>query len=273
MSQEVESFARSVRQLVGRHELQDSWRPGCALDDHRDDLSAGLSALGWDDLVEGGPSALPFLGAAALELGRAAAPFSTVISALGGSPVSGGLAMYVDTCSWVALPGPDDGYSLARIVSSEPVNFSDSLGVHRVTETAGGDTPGNAADRLAAWETGTVGYLAGLADGVLSLTVDHARNREAFGKTLAQIETVQQRLADAATVTEALVLSAREGATGLPALAHASSVATTVMAQGHQVVGAIGFTLEFPLQRFSRRAKALSAFASSWIDQRLVPAA
>jgi alkylation response protein AidB-like acyl-CoA dehydrogenase len=41
------------------------------------------------------------------------------------------------------------------------------------------------------------------------------------------------------------------------------------MVHGHMVFGAIGFTLEFPLQRYSRRAKALGSFVDGWIDQRI----
>jgi alkylation response protein AidB-like acyl-CoA dehydrogenase len=45
------------------------------------------------------------------------------------------------------------------------------------------------------------------------------------------------------------------------------------MVHGHMIFGAIGFTLEFPLQRYSRRAKALGSFVNGWIDQRLGQAA
>jgi len=44
--------------------------------------------------------------------------------------------------------------------------------------------------------------------------------------------------------------------------------AGSVISHGHLVFGAVGFTLEFPMQRYSRRAKALGSFVDGWIDQR-----
>lgn len=272
MSDEVNAFAHSVRQLAADHMSSDSWAPGRAVDDHNPKLSAALREVGWFELATEGRDVLPFLGAGAVELGRAAAPFVDVLSILGGSPLAQRLALYGGSCGTV-VELHEHGYSLAGISISEPVNFADSLGVHAVTATSAPTEPDTATARIAAWETGMAGYLAGLADKSVSQAIDHARNREAFGKTLAQIEPVQQRLAEAATVSEALVLSAREGATGLAALAHAAATVGSVMAHCHQVLGALGFTLEFPLQRYSRRSRAIAAFAHSWIDQRLDVAA
>ncbi|MGH8879822.1 MAG: acyl-CoA dehydrogenase family protein, partial [Stackebrandtia sp.] len=230
----------SVRRLLAGHDLVDGWLPGRAVDDHRPDLSAALAGVGWSELPAAGEDALPFIGAAAVEMGRAVAPFIDVVSVLGGSPSVQGLAMY-----------------------------GASLGVHLVSLAGTSTAVAGPAQRMAAWETATVGYLAGLADSSVSRAIDHARHRQVFGRTLAQIETVQQRLADAATVSDSLVLAAHEGASGLAALAHATGAVGGVMTHCHQVLGAIGFTIEFPMQRYSRRAKAIASFANAWIDQRL----
>jgi alkylation response protein AidB-like acyl-CoA dehydrogenase len=148
--------------------------------------------------------------------------------------------------------------------------FADSLGVHAVSGVdEARPIDGGADKRQAAWEAATVGYFAGLASFVVDTAIEHAREREIFGRTLAHLDAVQQRLADAATTTDALALSAREGAHGLPALAHAASSTWSVMLHGHMIFGAIGFTLECPLQRYSRRAKALGAFVDGWIDYRI----
>jgi hypothetical protein len=272
LSAELETFASSVRQLLAHHTQPDAWRPGRQADDHRSALTTALAEIGWEDLPDGGNEALPFVGAAAVEMGRSAAPYCDVLSLLGGSPMVGGLAMYVGSRGVVAAPVAA-GYTLSPVVESRAVNFADALDVHLVDQTAPAVSAPNALARIAAWETATLGYLAGLADGSVVRAVAHARDREVFGKSLAQIETVQQRLADAATVADALVLSAQEGATGLPALAHATGAMGSVMSHCHQVFGAIGFTLEFPMQRYSRRAKALSSFVNGWIDQRLELAA
>lgn len=272
MSSELDEFALSVRKLAATVAGIDDWRPGNYVDDRSIDLSAGLNRLGWHDLALGAKDTLPFLATAAVELGRAATTAYDIVQVLGGSPVVGGLAMYGRPGEPVALTTAD-GYRVTTVRSSTPVAFADSLGVHSVNATEESVVVlTDAGKRLAAWEAATVGYFAGLASFVVTSATEHARNREIFGATLAHVDAVQHRLADAATTADALVLSAREGAHGLPALAYAVASTWDVMLHGHMVFGAIGFTLEFPLQRYSRRAKALGSFVNGWIDQRTGPA-
>jgi butyryl-CoA dehydrogenase len=52
---------------------------------------------------------------------------------------------------------------------------------------------------------------------------------------------------------------------GAAALAHAGAAAVAVTGACQQVVGAIGFTLEFPLQRAYRRARAVQLWADALI--------
>lgn len=268
MSKEVDTFAYSIGQVSRGHGHVDRWAPGRAVSDHDDELTGALQRLGWFDLAGEGEHGLAFLGAGAVELGRVVSPFIDVLAVLGGSPSGGGLAMYGDALGVVATVRQDD-LSLTKVTDSQPINFADSLDVHAVRRTSAPWQPDNPHMRVAAWETATFGYLAGLAAGAVSDAIEHARSREAYGGTLGEIETVQQRLADAATVTEALSVSAREGGTGVSALAYAAATTASVMAHCHQVVGAIGFTLEYPMQRYSRRVRAIAAFTRAWIDQRL----
>lgn len=268
MSAELDAFAHSVRQLVAGTAGEDTWRPGTHIDDRSEPLSAGLVLLGWDDLSTGDEDTLPFLATAAVELGRAAASPYDIVALLGGSPLVDGLAMYGQPGQQVAMVG-ETGYRTATVTSSTPVTFADSLGVHRVAAVESTTSMSDAAQRMTAWETATVGYFAGLAGHVVDHAIEYARGREIFGRTLAHLDAVQQRLGDAATSAELLALSAREGAHGLPALAHATSSTWSVISHGHLVFGAVGFTLEFPMQRYSRRAKALGSFVDGWIDQRI----
>lgn len=268
MSSELDAFAHSVRQLVTATTVEDVWRPGTHGDDRSDRLSAGLLDLGWDELSSGDAETLPFLAAAALELGRAAASPYDVTQLLGGSPLVAGLAMSAQPGQQVAI-ADETGYRTAVVTSSTPVRFADSLGVHRVISYENPQSTPAATARMTAWETATVGYFAGLAGYVVDLAIEHARGREIFGRTLAHLDSVQQRLGDAATTAELLALSAREGAHGLPSLAFATSSTWSVMSHGHLVFGAVGFTLEFPMQRYSRRAKALGSFVDGWIGHRI----
>jgi hypothetical protein len=271
MLSDVQLFAASVRQLATEHAGEDLWRPGAHVDDRSEQLTAGLVRLGWLDLAAGGDDALPFVSAAALELGRAGTTVYDVVQLLGGSPVVDGLAMYARPGDQVIVP-QGSGYAAATVEEATPVAFADSLGVHLVTRWGQPDAAvTTSASR--SYEAAVVGYYAGLTGFVVSTAISHARDRQVFGRTLAHLDAVQQRLADAATVADALALSAREGACGLAAVAHAAASAGSVMLHGHMVFGALGFTLEFPLQRYSRRSKALSAFVNGWLSQQLEQAA
>jgi len=154
------------------------------------------------------------------------------------------------------------GSELVRhaVLAAEPVAYGDDTGVSRVT-AAHPLRAVTAGPRLTAWLGAGTGYLAGLADHALGLALAHTKDRRAFGSTLAALPPVQQRLADAATATRGLLLLAAEQP-GEAALAHAAAAAVEVTAACHQVTGAIGFTLEFPLHRASRRARAMQL----WID-------
>lgn len=271
MPSEVAAFASSVRKMVGENAPHDDWRPGTHVNDRDEALASGLTSLGWDDLLHDS-ELLPFVGAAALELGRVASSAHCLTGILGGSPVVKSFAMYGEAGTQVALPTAS-GYSLATVEASSPVNFIDSLAVHAVESVGVGVPVDDAAGTIAAWEAAVVGYFAGLTVGALDLALTHARQREIFGRTLVHLSPVQQRLADAATISDALRLSAIAGAHGLPAIAHASSRTWDVMNHCNLIFGAIGYTLEFPMQRYSRRTKALGSFVSGWIDQQIAVAA
>ena len=151
---------------------------------------------------------------------------------------------------------------LYAVEAAEPVAYGDALGVHRVLASSPAGAVPPAA--VAAWVAASTGYLAGLTDWALALALDHAKGRRAFGTTLAGLAPVQQRLADAATAARGLSLLAH-ATPGRAALAHAGAAAVDVTAACQQVAGAIGFTLEFPLQRAYRRARAVQLWADAFL--------
>jgi 3-oxo-4-pregnene-20-carboxyl-CoA dehydrogenase alpha subunit len=145
------------------------------------------------------------------------------------------------------------------------VEYTDALGVAAVVQETH-DSRGKAAPpggdvRMAAWVAASTGYLAGLSEEALRLALEHARSRRAFGGSLSALEPVQQMLADAATLVDGLSLLASDSP-GADALAHAGDASERAVAICMQVTGALGFTLEFPLQRAYRRSRA----ARSWAD-------
>jgi butyryl-CoA dehydrogenase len=256
MSAEAAAFAEAVGVAADRTLVEpEPWRPGLVQDERCAALSAALGEMGWLDLARD-PDLLPLAGPAALELGRRLAPLSELDALLGASPLAGGLVRHGAT-------NAVDAQGLLHAVDrAEPVAYGDALGVHRVLER---HAVGRASETaVAAWIAATTGYLAGLSEWALALALDYTKGRKAFGSTLAALAPVQQRLADAATAARGLRLLAHD-TPGDAALAHAGPAAIEVTAACQQVTGAIGFTLEFPLQRAYRRARAVQLWADALI--------
>lgn len=261
---EARAFADSVAGVLRRHGPADAaWVPGAPGSAQADPALVGaLDELGWGALGrEPGLAACAGLGA--VELGRSLASIDHVDRLLGASPLVGGLIRHRAQYAGVLEGG---ALILRAVLSSSPCPSADGLDVHRVAELgdpASVEEPA-ARTRLAAWRAAGVGYLAGLGEGALGLTVDYVRRRQAFGTTLAGLAPVQQLLAGAATCVRGVVLLAAD-APGADALAHAGPAIAQACASCQQVTGAIGFTLEYPLQRFTQRARALAA----WNDRLL----
>jgi len=109
--------------------------------------------------------------------------------------------------------------------------------------------------------------IAGALDRALELSIDHVNQREQFGKPLAKFQAVQQALAtlaieagavNAAAEAAALALDGRTTGDGAlfeiaAAKLRGNMAAATGIAIAHQVHGAIGFTQDYPLHRFTRR--------------------
>ena len=104
---------------------------------------------------------------------------------------------------------------------------------------------------------------AGALDRILEMAIGHVNMREQFGRPLGRFQAVQQSLAILA-VEAAAVNSAGAGAAlaldrGEAGFEIAAAKLRTNQAIGigtaiaHQVHGAIGFTQEYPLHRFTRR--------------------
>jgi alkylation response protein AidB-like acyl-CoA dehydrogenase len=83
---------------------------------------------------------------------------------------------------------------------------------------------------------------------------------------------VQQLLAGAATSVRGVRLLAGEQPDG-DALAHAGVAVAEACAACHQATGAIGFTLEYPLHRYTQRARALAAWNDVLLEELIQPPA
>jgi alkylation response protein AidB-like acyl-CoA dehydrogenase len=110
----------------------------------------------------------------------------------------------------------------------------------------------------------------------LDITVQYAKDRYQFDKPLGAFQALAHYLADAATTVDGGTTLVHEAAwaadTGRPvdrlapmAKLYACQTFRDVTAMAQQIFGGIGFTVEFDIQLYFRRAKALQV---SWWDTR-----
>jgi len=111
-------------------------------------------------------------------------------------------------------------------------------------------------------------YLAGLKSSQLVgeyTEVESGKHHTNRPQLLAALALVQQMLADVATIARGLRLRAAD-CPAEDALAYAGPALCRATSACQQVVGAIGFTLEFPLQRAYRRARSLALWADAVLE-------
>jgi acyl-CoA dehydrogenase len=105
--------------------------------------------------------------------------------------------------------------------------------------------------------------MAGAMQRALELAIEHANTRVQFGRAIGKFQAVQQMLAQLASHTAAAAAAVDLGADGLAAKdglleaavakSRAGEAAGIAAEISHQVIGAMGFTLEHPLHRYTRR--------------------
>ena len=124
----------------------------------------------------------------------------------------------------------------------------------------------------------------GIAQGALDLASRYARERHAFGQSIADFQALRFMLADMAMRTEAartLVYRAcsvidgndpeRElSMVGAMAKCFASDTAMAVTTDAVQVLGGYGYTKDFPAERFMRDAKITQIYEGTNQIQRVV---
>ena len=149
-----------------------------------------------------------------------------------------------------------------------------------------------AADRIGAAGTGWSTWDAVMHDGIilaaaqavggaqyaLEITVQYAKDRHQFDKPLGAFQALAHYLADAATAVDGAEVLVHEAAWArsegrsvakLAPMAKLFACQTfrDVTATAQQIFGGIGFTVEFDIQLYFRRAKQLQL---SWWDPRIL---
>lgn len=137
---------------------------------------------------------------------------------------------------------------------------------------------------MAALDSGRLGIAAcavGLAQAALDEAVAYAKQREQFGRPIAQFQGLSFMLADISAkiqAARALYLdAARRKDAGLPFSAQAASAkliatdtAMQVVIDSVQVLGGAGYTQDFPVERYLREAKVLQIVEGTNQVQRIV---
>ena len=137
---------------------------------------------------------------------------------------------------------------------------------------------------MATLDGGRIGIAAqalGIAQAAYDVARAYALEREQFGRRIADFQAIQWKLADMATEIDAARLLTYRAAwlkqQGLPHTAEgakaklfASETARRQTAEAIQVLGGVGYTKEFPVERYYRDAKVTEIYEGTSEIQRLV---
>lgn len=152
------------------------------------------------------------------------------------------------------LPYAEDGAGLVDIASLTPIKSAQTTVSSQRYKALG------AMARAAA--------MAGALQSVLEITLEYTSEREQFGRPLAKFQAIQHHLSDMACETAAAAAAvelARDAIAGDPQIGdktrneiavakiRCGEAASKVAASAHQAHGAMGFTYEYALGRFTRR--------------------
>ena len=128
---------------------------------------------------------------------------------------------------------------------------------------------------------GIAAQAVGIARACLEDAVAYARQREAFGKTIAEFQAIQWKIADMSTEIDAARLltlraaalkdaHARYSAEASLAKLFASDVAVRAARECVQIFGGYGYVQDFPAERHYRDAKITEIYEGTSEIQRLV---
>ncbi|KIL44019.1 acyl-CoA dehydrogenase [Jeotgalibacillus alimentarius] len=128
---------------------------------------------------------------------------------------------------------------------------------------------------------GIAAQAVGIAQGALDASVEYAKGREQFGKTILANQGVSFKIADMATGIEASRLLTYQAAwlesEGLPygkesamSKLMAGDTAMKVTVEAVQIFGGYGYTKDYPVERYMRDAKITQIYEGTQEIQRLV---
>ena len=159
----------------------------------------------------------------------------------------------------IVTTGPFTG-RIGETASGEPLGWVDPDTLPAVGSFETSIVPGQA---LAIAATFDAAAIVGALEQICTLSIAYANTRKQFGKPIGKFQAVQTLIAKLASEAAAARAAVEHAATELAgpnplfwagvAKARASEAAGKGAAYAHQVHGAIGFTREYELHRYTRR--------------------
>jgi alkylation response protein AidB-like acyl-CoA dehydrogenase len=209
-----------------------------------------------------------FAAAACARLGEVLSGATRVALRTGDGPVAyaGRADLLLDLTGGQARIGPVAGAPVSTMDGSRAAFVVSGLPADLVTADVG--LVALARDRA---DLATAAQLVGLSRRMLDMTVRYVRERRQFGVPVGSFQAVKHHLADALIgieFAEPVVLAAAAAiASGSPdrgrdvsaAVVHAVEAARTTARTAIQCHGAIGYTVEYDLHLYAKRAWALAA--------------
>lgn len=138
-----------------------------------------------------------------------------------------------------------------------------------------------ALDSLNSGRIGIAIQSVGIAQAALDASLKYVRERKQFGRFLSEFQAIQGKLAEMATGIKAARLLAYQAAVlrdqGLPhhkessmAKLFASTICNRVAKESVQIHGGVGYTKEFPVERYFRDAKVTEIYEGTSEVQRII---
>lgn len=256
--------------------------------------SMGGSGFDWVTmalvLTEAGRAALPLplmeTAAIAVPLLQAAGdPAGIMASLLSGDLIltvsagTGGLAPASSRADWFLLATEDGSrlYPREHVEIAPEVSVDRTRDLARITPTGAGhllERPPSVPDIAEAGAVGSAALLVGLGRALVAMTVDYVKDRKQFGVPVGSFQAVKHHLADAAMQVEFAAPAVWAAAYELSrpdsepdgrrrsvslAKAMASDAAAVAARQALQCHGAMGYTDDYHLHIWLKRAWCLAA--------------
>jgi alkylation response protein AidB-like acyl-CoA dehydrogenase len=156
----------------------------------------------------------------------------------------------------IAQPGSDAVEPVESLFAYPMGRLTRAVGVERLSE----DDAANVRKWL---RVALAAEVSGLLQASIAATVEHLTLRKQFGRPIGTFQALRHRMAECAVLAGGVRwLALKAAGTGdeadaALAASHAQESATRVVYEVHQMLGAMGMTLEHPLHLWTYRLKAL----------------